>query len=137
MAFGNKLSRFFGIEDDYEESEGENQDSVNYQGQNVVPFRENREKNGGLVEKKIALFEPRIYSDVKTIATKLLHGQAVVINFQRMDDAQAHRVVDFLTGTVFAIGGEIQRIGDQIFLCTPHGYVVEGDLEDKLDHDNF
>lgn len=134
MALGSKLSRFFGIEDDYEESVDENQDGINYQGQNVVPFRE---KKGGSSEKKIALFEPRIYSDVKAIATKLLHDQAVVINFQRMDDAQAHRVVDFLTGTVFAIGGEIQRIGDQIFLCTPHGYVVEGDLEDNLDHDNF
>ena len=61
------------------------------------------------------LFEPRIFSDVKAIAGKLLAGQAAVVNFQRIDDEQAHRVVDFLSGVVFAVDGEIQRIGEQIF----------------------
>ena len=52
------------------------------------------------LEKKIMLFEPRIFSDVKAIAGKLLAGQAAVVNFQRIDDEQAHRVVDFLSGVV-------------------------------------
>lgn len=128
MAFGNKLSRFFGVEDEYEDESSAEQ-TTDLQGQNIVSFKK---KSQALGEKKISLFEPRIYSDVKTIAAKLLNGQAVVVNFQRMDDDQAHRVVDFLTGTVFAISGEIQRIGDQIFLCTPHGFIVEGSLEDSL-----
>lgn len=133
MAFGSKLSRFFGVEDEYEDDSSAEQ-TTDLPGQNIVSFKE---KGRVPSEKKISLFEPRIYSDVKTIAAKLLHGQAAVVNFQRMDDGQARRVVDFLTGTVFAIGGEIQRIGDQIFLCTPHGFIVEGNLEDSLDHNEL
>ncbi|KRL99923.1 cell division protein SepF [Liquorilactobacillus satsumensis] len=130
MALGNKLSRFFGMadEEDYQEEfpNKESEPTSNFsQSQKVVSLNGKRQE---MVEKKIALFEPRIYSDVKTIATRLLNEQAAVINFQRMDDEQARRVVDFLTGTVFAIEGEIQRVGDNIFLCTPRNFVVEGNV---------
>jgi cell division inhibitor SepF len=37
-------------------------------------------------------------------------------------------VIDFLTGTVFAIKGEIQRVGDKIFLCTPAKFEIEGSI---------
>ncbi len=88
-------------------------------------------------EKKIMLFEPRVFSDVKEIAQRLLDGQAAVVNFQRIDDGQAHRVVDFLSGVTFAIDGRIQRIGEKIFLCTPEDYTVEGNLTDARQDDEF
>nr|WP_225365943.1 cell division protein SepF [Levilactobacillus bambusae] len=76
----------------------------------------------------ISLFEPRIYSDVKSIATQLMKNEAVIINFSRVDEAQSKRIVDFLTGTIFAIDGDIQRIGNEMFLCTPHNFQVSGEL---------
>lgn len=85
----------------------------------------------GQSEKKIMLFEPRVFSDAKQIATRLLNGQAAIINFQRMDESQIHRVVDFLSGIVFAIDGEIKRLGEEIFLCTPEDYEIEGALTDN------
>jgi cell division inhibitor SepF len=66
-----------------------------------------------------------------------LAGQAAVVNFQRIDDEQAHRVVDFLSGVVFAVDGEIQRIGEQIFLCTPHDFEVEGNLTDTMRNGDY
>lgn len=57
-------------------------------------------QGGKSVNSKIALFEPKIYSDVKEIATQLLKNQAVIINFDHVDDEMARRIVDFLTGTV-------------------------------------
>ncbi|WP_425270486.1 cell division protein SepF [Ligilactobacillus ubinensis] len=87
--------------------------------------------------KKIMLFEPRVYSDVKQIATRLLSGEATLVNFQHMDDANAHRVIDFLTGVVFAVRGDIQRVGDSIFLCTPQDYTVEGTLSEFNRKSNF
>lgn len=44
-----------------------------------------------------------------------MNNKATIINFSRMDDASARRVVDFITGTVYALSGEIQRVGDKIF----------------------
>ncbi|MCI1699370.1 cell division protein SepF [Liquorilactobacillus nagelii] len=141
MGIGNKISRFFGVEaEEYDENTFPEEQAVNSEpvfathGQKVVSITD---KGRIGAEKKIALFEPRIYSDVKSIAGKLISDQAVVVNFQRMDDDQARRVVDFLTGTIFAINGEIQRIGDQIFLCTPRGFAVEGSLAGNFDNDEF
>ncbi|VDG20766.1 cell division protein SepF [Lactiplantibacillus mudanjiangensis] len=87
----------------------------------IVPMQ-----GGKSVNSKIALFEPKIYSDVKEIASQLLKNQAVIVNFDHVDDQMARRIVDFLTGTVFAINGEIERIGDEIFLCIPENYEVSG-----------
>ncbi|KRL04665.1 cell division protein SepF [Liquorilactobacillus oeni] len=139
MALGNKLSRFFGMADDEYDEEGtskeENESSADFsQSQKIVSLNGKRQE---MVEKKIALFEPRVYSDVKSIATRLLNEQAAVINFQRMDEEQAQRVVDFLTGTVFAIQGEIQRVGEHIFLCTPRDFVVEGNVTADFTESDF
>ncbi|GAJ25320.1 FtsZ-interacting protein related to cell division [Liquorilactobacillus sucicola DSM 21376 = JCM 15457] len=141
MALGEKIGRFFGMSDEdetyrsdnYYTNEDEELADAARSSKIVSMHAKGKEK----VEKKIALFEPRIYSDVKVIATRLLNDQAAVVNFQRMDEQQAHRVVDFLTGTVFAIGGEVQRIGEQIFLCTPHGFVVEGNVAAEFSDNDF
>ncbi len=94
-------------------------------------------KNGDIGEKKIMLFEPSIFSDVKAIAARLLAGEAAVVNFQKMDNQQAHRVVDFLSGVTFAIDGEISRVGEAIFLCTPHEFTVEGDITENMRQSDF
>ncbi|MDD7693280.1 MAG: cell division protein SepF [Lactobacillaceae bacterium] len=85
---------------------------------------------------QIALYEPRLYADVRQIATQLLKGQAVIVNFTQMDDKNAKRVVDFLNGATFAIDGGIKRIGKEIFLCTPKNYEVSGNLSDGMKMDN-
>ena len=51
---------------------------------------------------QIALYEPRLYADVRQIAQQLLKGQAVIVNFTQMDDKNAKRVVDFLNGATYA-----------------------------------
>jgi len=45
---------------------------------------------------------------------------------------QAKRIVDFLSGTVYAIGGDIQRIGQNIFLCTPDNVDVSGSISEIM-----
>ena len=85
---------------------------------------------------QIALYEPRLYADVRQIATQVLKGQAVIVNFTQMDDKNAKRVVDFLNGATFAIDGGIKRIGKEIFLCTPKNYEVSGNLSDGMKMDN-
>ncbi|MFC6180106.1 cell division protein SepF [Lactiplantibacillus daowaiensis] len=128
---GRFLSKFFDVGDD---------DDLNTPPTNSQPTRDVPNQTAGMsanpkivpmqggksVNSKIALFEPKIYSDVKEIASQLLKNQAVIVNFDHVDDQMARRIVDFLTGTVFAINGEIERIGDEIFLCIPENYEVSG-----------
>ena len=57
---------------------------------------------------------------------------SVVVNLQRVTADQGKRIVDFLSGTIYAIGGDMQKIGNGIFLCTPRNMNVEGKItEDK------
>ncbi len=134
MSLGDKINSWFGGYDDdiseqgLQSSTAENETSHG-QRSRVMSIRNG--KNGDTVNKKIMLFEPGIFSDVKAIAARLLSGEAAVVNFQKMDNQQARRVVDFLSGVIFAIDGEISRIGEAIFLCTPHDFTVEGDITEN------
>ncbi|MDD2377281.1 MAG: cell division protein SepF [Bacilli bacterium] len=89
---------------------------------------------------KMVLLEPRAYSEAQQIVDFLKMRSAVVVNLKRVTGDQAKRIVDFLSGTIYAIGGEIQKIGGGIFLCTPNNVSVEGkitdDKEGKDIHDN-
>ena len=75
---------------------------------------------------KMILFEPRAYSESQQIADYLKKRNAVVVNLKRVTPDQAKRIVDFLSGTVYALGGDLQKIGAGIFLCTPRNVNVEG-----------
>ena len=50
---------------------------------------------------------------------------------KRVTPDQAKRIVDFLSGTVYAIGGDLQKIGGGIFLCTPKNVNVEGTISEE------
>ncbi|MCA9765842.1 MAG: cell division protein SepF [Carnobacterium sp.] len=94
----------------------------------VISFKQQT----SIKQAKITIVEPRVYSEVQEIADILLKEESVVLNFSRMDEEQAKRIVDFLTGTVYALGGDIQRIGNEIFLCTPESVSIDGVLTDIM-----
>lgn len=86
---------------------------------------------------KVVLSEPRSYSEAQEIADNIINRRAVVINLQRVDHQQAKRIIDFLSGTVYAVNGNIQKLGAETFLCTPDNVDVSGTIseafEDELD----
>lgn len=79
---------------------------------------------------KMMLLEPRAYSESQQIADYLKNRNAVVVNLKRVTPDQAKRIVDFLSGTLYAIGGDLQKLGGGIFLCTPNNINVEGKISD-------
>ena len=89
---------------------------------------------------KMILLEPRAYSESQQIADHLKKRNTVVVNLKRVTPEQANRIVDFLSGTIYAINGDLQKIGGGIFLCTPNNVNVQGKItgetEGKGIHDN-
>ena len=85
---------------------------------------------------KMCLFEPRVFSDTQDIADELKNRRATLVNLQRIDKVSAKRIIDFLSGTVYTIGGDIQRVGADIFLCTPDNVEVAGSITDHLEQMN-
>lgn len=82
---------------------------------------------------KMILLEPRAYSESQQIVDYIKSRSAVVVNLKRVTPEQAKRIVDFLSGAVYALRGELQKLGNGIFLCTPNNVNVEGKMgeEDK------
>lgn len=76
----------------------------------------------------LILFEPRAYSETQDIANYLKQKRAAVVNLHRLQKEQAKRVIDFLSGVIYAIEGDIQQIGPKIFLCTPKNIGVSGNI---------
>lgn len=89
---------------------------------------------------KMILMEPRAYSESQQIADYLKKRNTVVVNLKRVTSDQAKRIVDFISGTIYAIGGDLQKIGGGIFLCTPNNVAVQGKITDEKEgkgiHDN-
>jgi cell division inhibitor SepF len=86
---------------------------------------------------KITIVEPRVYSEAMGIAKQVINGDSVLVNFHLIEEYQARRIVDFLTGTVYAEDGDIKRVGDEIFLCTPKGMEIEGTAQTLADSNFF
>jgi cell division inhibitor SepF len=89
---------------------------------------------------KMILLEPRAYSEAQQIADHLKMRNTVVVNLKRVTSDQAKRIIDFLAGTIYAISGDLQKIGGGIFLCTPNNINIQGKITEETQgkdiHDN-
>lgn len=121
----DKLKGLFGGEvDDTDNGAGEDEF--------YTTSKEEFHEQNGIAGSKMMLLEPRAYSESQQIADYLKNRCAVVVNLKRVTPDQAKRIVDFLYGTIYAIKGDIQKLGGGIFLCTPNNVNVEG----KISEDN-
>ena len=80
---------------------------------------------------KMILLEPRAYSESQQIADHLKNRNSVVVNLKRVTSDQAKRIIDFLSGCIYAIGGSMQKIGVGIYLCTPKNVNVQGKITEE------
>ena len=118
MAF-EKIKGIFGSQEDIDEETID--DSIVMGDGSYVPKS---------AENTMILLEPRAYSESQQIADYLKGNSSVVVNLKRVTPDQAKRIVDFLSGTIYAIGGDLQKLGGGIFLCTPKSISVEGKISD-------
>ena len=114
MALSSKLKKMI-VDEEYEDDD------------------EVEEKVSNNVSGKMILLEPRAFSESQQIADHLKNKNTVVVNMKRVTAEQAKRIIDFLSGTVYALGGDLQKIGGGIFLCTPKDVDVEGAITDDDD----
>lgn len=125
----DKLKGFFGTDDDKPEvTTGE--DSY------YTTSKEEFHEQNGIAGSKMMLLEPRAYSESQQIADYLKNRSSVVVNLKRVTPDQAKRIVDFLYGTIYAIGGSLQKLGGGIFLCAPNNVNVEGKISEDTNNAN-
>lgn len=140
MSIRSKFKSLFNVEDEYEYEYVEKdinmeKDSLNKEtdSENVVSLTSIKQPTS-----KVILCEPRTYDEAQEIADNVINRRAVVINLERVDYEQSKRIVDFLSGTVYAVNGDIQKLGTQTFLCTPDNIEISGSITDSfVDEDEY
>jgi cell division inhibitor SepF len=80
---------------------------------------------------KMILLEPRAYSESQQIADHLKNRNSVVVNLKRVTSDQAKRIIDFLSGCIYAIGGTMKKVGVGIYLCAPKNVNVQGKITEE------
>jgi cell division inhibitor SepF len=132
MGFKAKLKSFFALDEEEEYVEENPVDEEDFppqkkrSKQNVVSLQSVQNNT------KVMLVEPRVYDEVQDIADHLKNRKSVIINLQRVNHDQAMRIVDFLSGTVYAIGGDIKKLGANTFLCTPDNVELTGTISEVV-----
>ena len=79
------------------------------------------------------IVEPLSFDDSQSIADFLRDRKPVVINFENTEPDISKRVVDFVSGATYALDGNIQKVGKDIFLCVPSNVTVDRSKHDYGD----
>jgi cell division inhibitor SepF len=140
MSIKTKFKTFFYLNDEYDDNE---QEYIEEEIESAKPIKQPTAKQNVVslqsIQKssKMVLFEPRDYAEAQDITDHLKNRRTVVVNLQRIDREQGKQIVDFLSGAVYALGGHIQKIGANIFLCTPDNVEVSGNISEIMQNHDF
>ena len=118
----DKMLGFIGFEEvPYEEEQHE-------QSQHMVEIPVNRNNKKDPVfsihtqrQSRIIVVEPRCHDEVQSIADHLKNRCSVIVNLENADIEMAKRVLDFMSGTTYALDGSMQKVGNGIFVFVLSG----------------
>lgn len=144
MGVMNRFMNFLGLQEEEEIIEREKVVTDMHDQEVEAPSFDQRKssKSANVVSihsqksSKMVLYEPRSYDEAQEIADHLRSRRSVIVNLQRVRKDQAFRIIDFLSGTVYALSGNISKVGGNIFVCTPEQVEIQGSITEIL-HDDY
>lgn len=140
MGVFKRMMNYLGLQEE-EEEYVERQDAANHQIEaeaepNVFESRAKNKNNVVSIHSqknsRVVLCEPRSFEDAQELAEHLRSRRAIVINMQRLRSDIMIRIVDFLSGTVYALNGSISKLGPCIYICTPDSMEIHGSISDYI-----
>lgn len=96
----------------------------------VTPMRQMKKMTGSGME--VCVIKPTTVEDAREITETLLANRTVVLNLEGLDVDIAQRIIDFTSGSCFAISGNLQKISHYIFIITPASVDISGDFQEIL-----
>ena len=82
---------------------------------------------------EVCVIKPTTIEDEIEITDTLLNGRTVVINMEGLNVEIAQRIIDFTSGSTYAMHGNLQKISNYIFLATPSGVDISGDIQNLME----
>lgn len=97
----------------------------------ITPITKSSRKQGTGME--VCVIKPTSVEDAREITETLLNNRTVVLNVEGLDVEIAQRIIDFTSGSCFAISGNLQKISNYIFIITPSNVDISGDFQTIMD----
>ena len=104
-------------------------DKVRKMTPKVTPLRQTKKMGSGM---EVCVIKPTTVEDAREITETLLANRTVVLNLEGLDVDIAQRIIDFTSGSCFAMSGNLQKISHYIFIITPASVDISGDFQDIL-----
>ena len=106
----------------------------NFVGHNVVDFNSEmavRKNTANMNKAKINTIRPKTFDQAQDVANSLRDKVPVIINFEETDTDVAKRIIDFISGTTYALDGVIKKVSQNVFVCAPNNVTVAYTEDDK------
>lgn len=72
----------------------------------------------------VVINSPTTYEDVQLLIDHLKMQEQVIVDFSTVNQTSVYRILDFMSGAIYALGGSIQQITKNIFLFAPKGVSI-------------
>ncbi|NLO40109.1 MAG: cell division protein SepF [Ruminiclostridium sp.] len=135
----NKMLDFVGWETQEVEEEIFDEDDMEQNGQKNEKTAAFPRKNHGKVlnlnnsaTTKVVVVTPQNINDAKEICDHLRANRSIVMNVENIETQIAQRIVDFLSGAVYSLDGNIQKVSSGIFLAAPNSVDILGETKEDL-----
>lgn len=115
-------------EEEYEQPKPAKQPKKNYG--KVVHMKS---ISGGAANMELRVIRPKVYDDSREISDTLSSGMPVVLNLEGLNADLAQRILDFTSGAVYAMNGNLQKVTSYIFVITPNNVIISGNFDEMLD----
>jgi len=77
---------------------------------------------------RMMLLQPQSFEDTQMVIDNLREGKSVIVNLENMNQGTAQRVLDFISGAIYALDGDMRKVSKGIFLCAPSGIDISGNV---------
>ena len=99
----------------------------------ITPIAKAQKKQATTTGMEVCVIKPTTIEDEIEIADTLLSGRTVLINMEGLNIDIAQRIIDFTSGATYAMHGSLQKVSNYIFLATPSGVDISGDIQNLMD----
>ncbi len=99
----------------------------------VTPMRPSKKNQGGNAAMEVCVIKPTSVEDAREITETLLNNRTVVLNLEGIDLEIGQRIIDFTSGSCFAVSGNLQKISNYIFIVSPSSVDISGDFQSIMD----
>lgn len=143
--FMNKLLNFIGLEENIidEMDEAAEEQPRKHNDELIEPVFQTRNKKGKVVNihqssyVKVVVYQALTYDDTQSIVDNLKNRKPIIVNLDSLDQDLAQRVLDFMSGAVYALDGTIQKVSKCIFVLVPSNVDIVGNLPDDFKGKSF